>query len=127
MCVYIYIYIYIYISLSIHLSLYLYMYVCIYIYIYIHTYIHTHLHIVGRDVSIREIHIYIYIYTRGHDSSLVSPPTKKTMIIINIRGADVNYTGYTSDTSKSLGECLRLRSTHNLYLNGRLAESKRNK
>ena len=34
--------------------------------------------------------------------------------------ADVNYTGYASDTSKSLGECLRLRSNHNL--NGRLAE-----
>ena len=39
--------------------------------------------------------------------------------------ADVNYTGHASDTSKSLGECLRLRSNHNLYLNGRLAESKR--
>ena len=39
--------------------------------------------------------------------------------------ADVNYTGYASDTSKSLGECLRLRSNHNL--NGRLAESKRGK
>ena len=37
--------------------------------------------------------------------------------------ADVIYTGYASDTSKSLGECLRLRSNHNLYLNGRLAES----
>ena len=37
--------------------------------------------------------------------------------------ADVNYTGYGSDTSKSLGECLRLRSNHNL--NGRLAESKK--
>ena len=37
--------------------------------------------------------------------------------------ADVSYTGYASDTSKSLGECLRLRSNHNLYLNGRLAES----
>ena len=37
--------------------------------------------------------------------------------------ADVNYTGYASDTSKSLGECLRLRSNHNVYLNGRLAES----
>ena len=37
--------------------------------------------------------------------------------------ADVNYTGFASDTSKSLGECLRLRSNHNLYLNGRLAES----
>ena len=39
--------------------------------------------------------------------------------------ADVNHTGYASDTSKSLGECLRLRSNHNLYFNGRLAESKR--
>ena len=39
--------------------------------------------------------------------------------------ADVNYTGYASDTSKSLGECLRFRSNHNLYLNGRLAESKK--
>ena len=38
--------------------------------------------------------------------------------------ADVNYTGYAPDTSKSLGDCLRLRSNHNLYLNGRLAESK---
>ena len=37
--------------------------------------------------------------------------------------ADVNCTGYASGTSKSLGECLRLRSNHNLYLNGRLAES----
>ena len=37
--------------------------------------------------------------------------------------ADVNYTGYVSDTSKSLGECLRLRSNRNFYLNGRLAES----
>ena len=37
--------------------------------------------------------------------------------------ADVNYTGYASDTWKSLGECLRLRSNHNFYLNGRLAES----
>ena len=40
--------------------------------------------------------------------------------------ADVNYTGYVSDTSKSLGECLRLRSNRNLYLNGRLAESNKN-
>ena len=39
----------------------------------------------------------------------------------------VNYTGYASDTSKSLGECLRLRSNHNLYLNGRRAESKKHK
>ena len=39
-----------------------------------------------------------------------------------MRMTDVNYTGYASDTSKSLGECLRLRSNHNLYLNGRLAE-----
>ena len=38
--------------------------------------------------------------------------------------ADINYTGYASDTSKSLGECLRLRSNRNLYLNGKLAESK---
>ena len=38
--------------------------------------------------------------------------------------ADVNHTGYASDTSKSLGACLRLRSNHNLDLNGRLAESK---
>ena len=38
--------------------------------------------------------------------------------------ADVNYTGYATDTPKSLGECLRLRSNHNLYLNGGLAESK---
>ena len=39
--------------------------------------------------------------------------------------ADVNHTGYASDTSKSLGECRRLRSNHNLFLNGRLAESKK--
>ena len=37
--------------------------------------------------------------------------------------ADVNYTGYAADTSKSLRECLRLRSNDNLYLNGTLAES----
>ena len=37
--------------------------------------------------------------------------------------ADVNYTGHASDTSKSLGECLRLRGNHNSDLNGRLAES----
>ena len=41
--------------------------------------------------------------------------------------ADVNYTGYASDISKSLGECLRLRSNRNLYLNGRLAESNKMK
>ena len=40
--------------------------------------------------------------------------------------ADVNYTSYATDTSKSLGECLRLRSNRNLYLSGRLAESKEN-
>ena len=40
--------------------------------------------------------------------------------------ADVDYTGYASDTAKSLGERLRLRSNHNLDLKGRLAESNKN-
>ena len=44
---------------------------------------------------------------------------------MKVPGSIVSYTGYASDTSKSLGECLRLRSNHNLDLNGRLAESKR--
>ena len=56
----------------------------------------------------------------------------RDIIVVRVLGWDmkvpgsipetINYTGYASDTSKSLGECLRLRSNHNLYLNGRLAE-----
>ena len=65
----------------------------------------------------------MYLYLKCRDSIVVRVLGSDMKVPGSIP-ADDNYTGYASDTSKSLGECLRLRSNHNLYLNGRLAESK---
>ena len=67
--------------------------------------------------------VYIYIYICKCRDSIVVRVLGWDMQVPGSIPADVNYMGYASDTSKSLGECLRLRSNHNLYLNGRLAES----
>ena len=64
----------------------------------------------------------MYIYNKCRDNIVVRVLGWDMKVPGSI-SADVNYTDYASDTSKSLGECLRLRSNHNLYLNVRLAES----
>ena len=77
------------------------------------------------------LQIYTYIYIYIHICVCILKCRDRIVVrvlgwdlkVLGSNPADVNYTGYASDTSKSLGECLRLRSNHNLYLNGRLAES----
>ena len=67
--------------------------------------------------------IYIYICIHKCRDSIVVRVLGWDMKVLGSIPADVSYTDYASDTSKSLGECLRLGSNRNLYLNGRLAES----
>ena len=69
--------------------------------------------------------IYIYIYTHKCRDSIVVRVLGWDMKVPGSIPVDINYMGCASDTSKSLGECLRLRSNHNLDLTGRLAESKK--
>ena len=73
------------------------------------------------------LHAILLFYTTTCRGSIVVRVLGWDMKVPGAIPADVNCTGYASDTSKSLGECLRLRSNHNLYLNGRLARSKTHK
>ena len=68
------------------------------------------------------MYVCIYVCIYGCRDSIMVRVLGWDMKVPGSIPADVNYTGYALDTSKSLGECLRLRSNHNLYLNGRLAE-----
>ena len=106
--------------------MYMYMYVYMYRYRYIYIYIYVYVSISSIYLSVclsLSLSLYVCVHLKCRDSIVV----RVLGWNMNVPGsipADVNYTGYASDTSKSLGECLRLWSNRNLYLNGSLAESK---
>ena len=83
--------------------------VCMYVFMYVCMYVRT----------------YVCMYVCECRDNIVVRVLGWDMKVAGSIPADVNYTGYASETSMSLGECLRLRSNHNLDLNGRLAESQK--
>ena len=137
-CIYIYIYVCVYIYMYVCMYVYMYMYVRVYIYIYIYIYIYrargarsrTHCimlyYNILRYICISSYTYYIilyyimlyYVILCFTISELARTPQR----ILYIR----HLLGWLKLGSHAVGECLRLRSNHNLYLNGRLAESTKN-
>ena len=83
----------------------------LYIYIYIYIHIHTYAYILYIYVYIcAYINIYIHMHVKCRYSIVVTKLDRGAKVARSIP-ADVNYTGLASDTSKFLGEYLRLRSS----------------